>query len=81
MRPDPDLSPYRVTLSIGLAAFLPGTDSQTLIREAGAAIYRAKRQGRNRICVAEIPGRRPKTSPAILRRRHGDHLILHAGGR
>ena len=44
-----------VTLSLGLAPFAPGSDRESLIREADAALYRAKRRGRNRVCVAEAP--------------------------
>ena len=42
-----------VTASIGLAAF-PGNGqtSQDLMRQADAALYRAKREGRNRVVLA-----------------------------
>ncbi len=42
----------RITLSVGLAQFLPGDDAHTLLVRADRALYRAKREGRNR-SVAE----------------------------
>ena len=39
------------TLSIGLAPVLPGDRSQDLLRRADAALYEAKRLGRNRLAV------------------------------
>jgi diguanylate cyclase (GGDEF)-like protein len=48
-----------VTISIGVASAAPGDDLETLIRAADIALYRAKKQGRNRV-VAEEMG----TSPA-----------------
>lgn len=43
-----------VTASIGLASFpTDGTTSEELLRNADAALYRAKREGRNRVVGAE----------------------------
>jgi diguanylate cyclase (GGDEF)-like protein len=43
----------RVTASFGVAAFPASGDSATVVlREADAALYAAKRGGRNRVCVA-----------------------------
>lgn len=44
----------RVTISAGIATFpLHGRDRDGLIAEADAALYQSKRQGRNRVAVAE----------------------------
>ena len=46
-----------VTLSIGIAAFERASDGdfETVIAEADAALYEAKRSGRNRIAIARQP--------------------------
>jgi diguanylate cyclase (GGDEF)-like protein len=46
-----------VTVSVGVAA-LPdhGTSPRALIDAADAALYRAKREGRDRVAVAEVAG-------------------------
>jgi diguanylate cyclase (GGDEF)-like protein len=38
-----------VTVSVGLAVATPETDSATVVEAADAALYRAKRDGRNRV--------------------------------
>lgn len=45
-----DEQEIRVTVSIGIASLGPEHDADTLIREADAQLYKAKRAGRNRIC-------------------------------
>jgi two-component system cell cycle response regulator len=46
-----------VTISIGVAVGLPGTPAEKLIGAADAALYRAKRDGRNRAYLAaEVEG-------------------------
>ncbi len=47
-----DTQPSRkVTLSIGVAAFPDdGTDGKSLLKHADDALYRAKQQGKNRVC-------------------------------
>lgn len=44
-----------VTLSIGVAVAGPGEGFEALMVRADAALYAAKREGRNRICVAAPP--------------------------
>jgi diguanylate cyclase (GGDEF)-like protein len=42
----------RITVSIGVAALAPGQDSRpALMAAADAALYRAKHEGRNRVCL------------------------------
>ena len=44
----------RITVSIGIAALAPHRDSrQALMAAADAALYRAKSEGRNRVCVSD----------------------------
>ncbi len=49
-----ELGPVRVTLSVGLAASpQDGTEMDALVQLADACLYRAKREGRNRVVTAE----------------------------
>ncbi len=50
-----------VTLSLGVASLSRGETKEVLIEAADAALYDAKRAGRNRVCVAEE--RREKSRP------------------
>ena len=43
----------KITVSIGLAAYLPGENSSDLLRRADDALYRAKEGGRNRVAFDE----------------------------
>lgn len=43
----------QMTISIGVASWHAGAEPNQLIQEADLALYRAKREGRNRVCVAE----------------------------
>jgi diguanylate cyclase (GGDEF)-like protein/PAS domain S-box-containing protein len=44
-----------VTISVGVAAFPGnGADSGSLLREADAALYRAKSEGRDRVCLSSV---------------------------
>ncbi|MEG2940157.1 MAG: diguanylate cyclase [Thermomonas sp.] len=42
----------RFTISIGMAVLRDGDDPEKLLARADKALYRAKREGRNRVCVA-----------------------------
>jgi diguanylate cyclase (GGDEF)-like protein len=42
----------RCTISIGVAALLPGENARNLLLRADEATYEAKRQGRNCVCIA-----------------------------
>jgi len=51
-----------ITVSIGVTRFEPGESLARLIARADAALYTAKREGRNRV-VAEEPARQLATAP------------------
>ncbi len=42
----------QITMSVGVAAYGPGEKGTTLIERADAALYEAKRTGRNRVCCS-----------------------------
>ena len=58
-----DANRMAVTVSIGAAAAIPGElDAKALIQRADEAMYRAKRAGRNRLCLV-MPPLFPDTPP------------------
>jgi len=58
-----DANRMAVTVSIGVAAAIPGElDAKALIQRADEAMYRAKRAGRNRLCLV-MPPLFPDTPP------------------
>ena len=59
-----DLQPGgRLTVSAGVASFpAAAVTYEALLQRADEALYRAKREGRNRTCVAETPPRRVAAS-------------------
>lgn len=49
-----DQRTFNVTLSVGIAAYRPGVErADQLLQEADAALYRAKAEGRNRVCFSK----------------------------
>jgi diguanylate cyclase (GGDEF)-like protein len=44
--------PHRVTASFGVCEFSAGHDLEFLLKQADVALYQAKSQGRNQVCVA-----------------------------
>jgi diguanylate cyclase (GGDEF)-like protein len=53
----------KVTISLGIASFHPGCTKEELVENADMALYRAKHEGRNRVCVASSPGAVERVSP------------------
>jgi diguanylate cyclase (GGDEF)-like protein len=57
--------PRRITISIGLACYPEhAEDNAAVIRAADAALYEAKRQGRNRVCIYSAPAVAAPAAPA-----------------
>lgn len=48
--------PVRITVSAGVAGWQPGESEVDLLRRADRALYRAKEQGRNRVCLSKRSG-------------------------
>jgi diguanylate cyclase (GGDEF)-like protein len=55
----PEGIPVRVTASFGVAEYEPGTEPEQLIAAADAALYAAKRNGKNRVQAAPAAITRP----------------------
>ncbi|NUM34729.1 MAG: sensor domain-containing diguanylate cyclase [Candidatus Brocadiae bacterium] len=45
----------KVTISIGVAEYTPSQSSENFILQADKALYQAKEQGRNRVCLSIMP--------------------------
>jgi diguanylate cyclase len=59
-------STMSVTVSGGVATYIPGEEMYALITRADAALYRAKTGGRNRICLAETAASEPQDADAEI---------------
>jgi len=58
--PLPQVAPP-ITISVGVSTFpKDGGEAESLVQGADQALYRAKRGGRNRFCLAQRPGHKPK---------------------
>ena len=67
-----------LSASIGIATFpTHGSSRAELVMEADAALYSAKRAGRNRVCVAENPQTDIANGPGIVSRK--DKIIEPTG--
>jgi diguanylate cyclase (GGDEF)-like protein len=49
-----DKGPLTVTISIGVATSVAGDTAQTLLKRADLALYRAKKEGRNRVRLGRV---------------------------
>jgi diguanylate cyclase (GGDEF)-like protein len=47
---------FRVTASFGVTQYVVGHSADELLRIADDALYRAKAEGKNRVCSASVPG-------------------------
>jgi predicted signal transduction protein with EAL and GGDEF domain len=59
---------FAVSVSIGVASGPPGAELEVLLAAADTALYRAKRDGRNRVQVAEeepLPPEQDRRRPAV----------------
>ena len=57
-------TPWPMTVSIGVATWAGDADFESLLRRADAAMYEAKREGRNRIAVGDPVSRAPDAATA-----------------
>ena len=62
--------PLTITVSVGVSSMVEGMDLTTMLGEADAALYQAKRGGRDRVCVAGA-WRRTKAPEHDLREESG----------
>lgn len=51
-----DLGPIHPTISVGFSVLRPGDSAASFLKRADEALYRAKRQGRNRVAAEEPDG-------------------------
>ena len=69
---DIDGRSLRATCSFGVAVAEPGANIDEVLRRADAALYAAKRDGRNRVAVHDAKTPAPDSSPASVIRHAGD---------
>ena len=50
-----DSLPRTVTISLGVAEYLPGESLETLLNRVDQALYQAKHTGKDRVCLAQCP--------------------------
>jgi diguanylate cyclase len=50
-----DMATVSFTVSCGVAEFVPEENAEALVRRTDAALYEAKRTGKNRVVLAELP--------------------------
>jgi diguanylate cyclase (GGDEF)-like protein/PAS domain S-box-containing protein len=62
---DTPVGPMSITVSLGVACYSPGDTVATLMERADAAMYAAKRTGRNRVQAAELDERLLKAPQSI----------------
>ena len=54
-----------ITISLGLAELLRGEDVAAMLERADSALYRAKQEGRNRVCWEPMPATEPDPEAAM----------------
>lgn len=60
-----------ISASFGVAPFQPGDSLSDLLRRADAALYEAKKGGRDRVCVTEAEPAAPQAATPVSDRRQG----------
>lgn len=63
--------PVPVTLSVGVAVWWPEDEHlESLLRRADTALYKAKHDGRNRVCTAALPAPRAEVAEEVAPAAH-----------